>query len=167
MKNKILNGITLAIIASLVIACTPKKEEPATAVAVDKEQIKTELQAIEDAFAAAYNSNKTEGIMYYGGDAVSYSQNKAPLVGKAAIDASLKEDAAGFPKGSKIAFAVVDVFPSTDGNQVVEVGSYKVTDSTNTTKSSGHYMSLFEKREGKYVCIRDMGASDMPKEEKK
>ena len=79
----------------------------------------------------------------------------------------MKEDIAGFPKGAKIAFAVIDVFPSSDGNQVVEIGSYKMSDVTNIAISSGHYMSLFEKREGKYVCIRDMGASDMPKEEKK
>ena len=160
-----LKGITVVVFVALAIGCTPKKEEAAAPV-VDKDQIKTELQAMEDAFAAAFNSVKAEDIAYYADDATNYSQNKSPLVGKAAIDKSLKKDVAE-SKGSKIAFAVVDIFPSSDGNQVVEIGSYKVTDSTNTVKSSGHYMSLFEKRDGKYVCIRDMGASDMPKEEKK
>jgi hypothetical protein len=27
---------------------------------------------------------------------------------------------------------------------------------------TGNFMSLFEKRDGKYICIRDMGSSDMP-----
>jgi hypothetical protein len=27
---------------------------------------------------------------------------------------------------------------------------------------SGNFMSLFEKRDGKYICIRDMGSSDLP-----
>ena len=166
MKNKILNGIALGIIVALAIACTPKKEEAAAPV-VDKDQIKTEIQAMEDAFAASYNAGKAEGIVYYADDATSFSQNKPPLVGKAAIDKYMAEDVKTMPKGGKIAFAVVDVFPSSDGNQVVEIGSYKMSDSTNTVKSSGHYMSLFEKRDGKYTCIRDMGASEMPKEEKK
>ena len=166
MKNKIVNGIALAAMTAFVIACTPKKEETATATAVDKDQIKTELQAMEDGFAAAYNAGKPEDMVYYANDATNYSQNKPPTVGKAAIDSSIKEDIAAI-KGTKIALAVVDVFPSSDGNQVVEIGSYKMTDSTNTTTASGHYMSLFEKRDGKYRCIRDMGASDMPKEEKK
>jgi hypothetical protein len=30
---------------------------------------------------------------------------------------------------------------------------------------SGNFMSLFEKRDGKYICIRDMGSSDMPNPE--
>lgn len=161
-----LKGITVAVFVALAMGCTPKKEEAAAPV-VDKDQIKTELQAIESAFAEAYNSRKLEGVVYYADDATSFSQNKPPLVGKAAIDKYIKEDQTGFPKGAKLAFEVLDVFPSSDGNQVVEIGSYKMSDSTNTAKTSGHYMSLFEKRDGKYVCIRDMGASDMPKEEKK
>ena len=166
MKNKILNGITLGITMALAIACTPKKEEAATPV-VDKDQIKTEIQAMEDAFAASYNAGKAEGIVYYADDATSFGQNKPPLVGKAAIDKYMADDVKTLPKGGKIAFAVVDIFPSSDGNQVVEIGSYKISDSTNTVKSNGHYMSLFEKRDGKYTCIRDMSASEMPKEEKK
>jgi hypothetical protein len=31
---------------------------------------------------------------------------------------------------------------------------------------SGNFISLFEKRDGKYICIRDMANSDMPKPEK-
>lgn len=159
--------IVLVAIPIILIGCSPKKEEaPAAAIVVDKEQVKAEIQAMETAFADNYNAGKAEGIVYYADDATSYGQNKAPQVGKAAIDKAVKEEVAAAPKGSKIAFAVTDVFPSSDGNQVVELGSYKVSDSTNTVKFSGNYMSLFEKRDGKYTCIRDMSASDMPKEKK-
>jgi len=63
---------------------------------------------------------------------------------------------------NKISFKTNEVFVSNDGNQVVEVGYFKVVDSANTTINSGNYMSLFEKRDGKYVTVRDMSASDMP-----
>lgn len=166
MKNKILKGIALGLTMTLAIACQPKKEEAATAV-VDKEAIKAELQAMESAFADAMNAGKPETIVYYADDVVSYDQNAAPLQGKKAIDAKLAEQAKNTAKGNKISYTANEVFPSSDGNQVVEIGSYKVVDSTGTAKYSGNYISLFEKRDGKYVCIRDMGASDMPKEEKK
>jgi hypothetical protein len=47
---------------------------------------------------------------------------------------------------------------------VVEIGHYKVVDSTNTAVNTGNYMSLFEKRNGRYFSVRDMSASDMPME---
>lgn len=167
MKNKILKGITLIGFMALAIACNPKKEEAPAAVVVDKEQIKTELQALETAFADALNAGKSEGIVYYAEDATSFEQNKPPLVGKKAIDAKLAEDVKNGTKGETVTFTANEVYPSSDGNQVVEIGSYVVVDSTSAVKHSGNYMSLFEKRDGKYVCIRDMGASNKPKEEKK
>lgn len=163
MKNKMLKGITVCIIAVLAIACNPKKEEStAAAPAVDKEQIKSDLQAMETAFADAMNAGKPETIVYYADDATSYSQNKPPLVGKAAIDKSLLEENAAREKGNKVSYTVNEVHPSSDGEMVVEFGSYKVTDSTNVVKYSGNYMSLFHKVDGKYVCVRDMSASILP-----
>ena len=43
MKNKMLNGIMIIMVSILFFACQPKSEE----AAVDKEQIKNEIQAIE------------------------------------------------------------------------------------------------------------------------
>ena len=37
-----------------------------------------------------------------------------------------------------------------------------MVDANNTIVNSGNYMSLFEKRDGKYVSIRDMSVSDIP-----
>lgn len=167
MKNKMFKGIALGVITALVIACQPKKEEIAEAPAVDKEAIKAELQTMESAFADAMNAGKPESIVYYSDDVVSYEQNAAPIQGKKAVDAKLLVQVREMGKGDKISYTANDVFPSSDGNQVVELGSYNLVDSTGTKKSSGNYMALFEKRDGKYVCIRDMGSSDMPKEEKK
>lgn len=162
-----LKGLALGIITTVVIACQQKKEETAAAPAVDNEQIKTEIQAMETAFADAMNAGKSETIVYYSDDVVSYDQNATPLVGKKAVDAKLADQSKKMTKGDKISYTANEVFPSNDGNQVVELGSYKVVDSTNVVKYSGNYMSLFEKRDGKYTCTRDMGASDKPVEEKK
>ena len=71
----------------------------------------------------------------------------------------LKADLAN--NSNKISFKTNEVFVSNDGNMVVEIGHFTVVDSTNTGVNRGNYMSLFEKRDGKYVCIRDMSASDV------
>jgi len=159
MKNFTLKGMTLGLIIIAVVSCKPKTEE----VTVDKEQIKNEIQAMENKMAEMYNNRDINGEEYYADDATSFSQNKPPLVGKFAIDKSIREDLESFQKGNQIAFVANEIFPSSDGNQVVEIGSYRVSDSTSTAIYTGNYMALFEKRDGKYVAIRDMAASDRPK----
>lgn len=159
MRNKIIKGALLVSMLTLLFSCNTKKEE-AAAPTVDKEQIKKEIQAKEDEFAATYNAGELKDIGYYADDATTFFQNRPPLVGKPAIVEFLKSDLKT-SSSNKISFQTNDVFVSNDGNQVVEVGSYKVVDSTNTTVNSGNYMSLFEKRDGRYVCVRDMSASDM------
>ena len=165
MKNKTMHKVLLAGVTSLLFACNDKKSEPATVkeeppVAVDKEQIKREIQAKEDEFAATYNAGVLKEIGYYADDATSFYQNRAPLVGKKAIAEFLEADL--HSNSNKISFKTNEVFVSNDGNMVVEIGYFKVVDSTNKTVNSGNYMSLFEKRNGKYVTVRDMSASDQP-----
>ncbi len=159
MKNRGVKGFLLLYVTSLLLSCAPKAEE-ASVVVIDKEQIKKEIQAKEDEFAALYNGAELKDIGYYADDAITFFQNAAPLVGKQAIVEFLKSDLVG--NTNKIKFKTNDVFVSSDGNQVVEIGYFTVADSTNTTINTGNYMSLFEKRDGKYVCVRDMSASDMP-----
>jgi len=159
MKNKIMKGLVFLSLISLIIACNTKKAEP-EAVVIDKEQIKQEIQAKENAFAEIYNSGVIKNIGYYAEDAITFYQNMAPLKSREERIKFLESDV--LSNTNKISFTTNEVFVSNDGNQVVEVGYYQVVDSTNTAINTGNYMSLFEKRDGKYVCLRDMSASDMP-----
>jgi ketosteroid isomerase-like protein len=166
MKNKIVKGVLLGCLITSMFACNTKKEEPVAAavVVVDKEQIKKDIQAKEDEFAATYNAGEIKSIGYYADDAISFFPNRSPLIGKEAIVSFLKGDL--ISNTDKISFQTNEVFPSSDGNQIVEVGYFKLLDSANTVINTGNYMSLFEKRDGKYVCVRDMSASDMPRPSK-
>src|SRR3954466_12121569 len=159
MKSMIVKGVSLGCIISVMCACNAKNEAPEAAV-IDKEQIKKEIQAKEDSFAALYNSGEERSIGYYADDAISFFQNRAPLMGKEAIVTFLKNDI--ISNTDRISFKTNEVFVSGDGNQVVEIGSFKVVDSANNPLNTGNYMSLFQKRNGKYVAVRDMSASDMP-----
>jgi len=161
MKKDIQKGVLLSGIMLLMISCNSKQESATTtATAIDKEQIKKEIQAKEDAFAEIYNTGELKNIGYYADDAVTFFQNRPPLIGKEAIVDFYRS--AVTSTSNRISFTSKDIFISNDGNQVVEIGYFKVVDSTNSPINTGNYMSLFEKRNGKYVCVRDMSASDMP-----
>lgn len=160
MKN-IFTGVFLGILGALILSCNPKKEE--TAKGIDKEQIKAEIIGLEEAYAAAFNERNAEGVLaYYAEDATSFSNGKAPMAGKKAIRESIQKDFESTPKGTVISFETKEVHVSNDGKQVVEMGSYKAVDPTTAKVMSGHFMSLFEKRDGKYICVRDMAVSDQP-----
>jgi ketosteroid isomerase-like protein len=161
MKTKLIEATILSFAISLLIACNPQKNEPITTV-IDKEQIKKEIQAKENEFAALYNTGEFKNIGYYAEDATVFAQNKTPLVGKESIVTYLKTGIESSSKGNKISFTTNDVFVSNDGNQVVEIGYFTLVDSANVGINTGNYMILFEKRDGKYVSVREMSASDMP-----
>ncbi|PVX45787.1 uncharacterized protein DUF4440 [Flavobacterium sp. 103] len=161
MKKTFIKGLVVSSVLLLLISC--KKEEPVAAV-IDTNQIKEEIQAKENEFADTYNAGIVKNIGYHADDAITYPQNSAPVVGKAAIVEFLKTHRDTISVGKKISFKTDEVFVSNDGNQVVEVGTYKVVDSTEAVVNSGNYMSLFVKRNGKYVCLRDMSTSDLPNE---
>lgn len=158
MKGKNRKVVLLGCVTTLLFACNTDKKEP-PALLVDKEQIKKEIQAKEDEFAQTYNAGILKNIGYYADDAISFYQNRPPLEGREAIIEFLKSDLSA--NSHKISFKTNEVFVSNDGNLVVEIGHFTVVDSTNTGINKGNYMSLFEKRNGKYVCSRDMSASDV------
>ena len=157
MKNTFVKGVVLSCLALLMISCNTNQEK---LTEVDLEEIKKEIQARENEFAEIYNTGELKKIGYYADDAITFYQNMAPITNKAERLEFLKPDLNS--NSNIISFKTNEVFPSKDGSQVLEIGYYSVVDSTNIVVSSGNYMSLFEKRDGKYVCLRDMSASDMP-----
>ena len=159
--KKIIKPAFLLSFAIFLIACNTKKTEPAAAV-IDKEQIKKEIQAKENEFAEVYNSGEMRNIGYYADDAITFAQNNPPLVGKTAIVEYLKANLDSVANSNKISFNTNEIFISCDGEHVLEIGAYKVVNASDSIVNSGNYMSLFVKKDGKYVCLRDMSACDIP-----
>lgn len=157
---KIKTGLTALIAMAVIIfsACSSQKEE---AKPIDEAKLKVEIQAMEDAFAAGEKAKDADAVAaYYSDDAISYSRNKAPSVGKKAIKESIAKGLAEDTTGEVNVYKVVDIFP--EGNMVVEIGSWNTTLPDGSAKDNGHYMSFFQKRDGKWVCVRDMNVSSNP-----
>ena len=157
MRSKFKLIAVSAIVVSVFSACS-SADKP---VAVDIEKVKPEIQAMEDAFAAAEKAKDPEKVAaYYSDDAVSYSRNRMPEVGKAAIRERQAKNLAADTTGNTNLYKVVDLFG--EGNMLVEIGSWTEMSPAGTEVNKGHYMSYFQKRDGKYVCVRDMNVTSSP-----
>jgi ketosteroid isomerase-like protein len=127
--------------------------------ALDLDQIRTDIQALEDAYAEALNKGDLDAVMaYYGDDIVSYSNNEPLISGKEAFRKKQEEDMAKATPGSSFKFEVMDIFA--EGDMVVETGKTTVSDAEGNITRTGKYMCVFMKRNGKYECIREMYNDD-------
>jgi ketosteroid isomerase-like protein len=156
--KKVVKGTLILCVMSFIFACNSKKTEPVKEV-IDKEQVKQEIQAIENKFASVYTHRNLDSLTYYADDATSYFVGQKPITGKAAIHQFLNEDLKTFPLGAKIINETLEIFVTDDGNNVAEVGAYKQVDSLGKILQNGHYFSFFAKRDGRYVCTRDMATA--------
>jgi len=158
MRKNVILGAFIGSIALMFAGCSSMNNEPK---AVDIEKLKPEIQALEDAFAAAEKAKDANAVAaYYSDDAISYSRNKEPQKGIEAIKAGITENLAKDTSGRQSTYKIVDLFAS--GDMVVEVGSWVSTDKAGVEVDKGHYMSYFQKRDGKYKCVRDMNVTSMP-----
>ena len=157
MRRKFLSAILIAFSGFLFVSCSNEKD----ATTVDLDAVKKDIQAMEDAYAAAEKAKDADKIVaYYSDDAVSYGRNRAPEVGKSAIKESLAKRLAEDTTGNTNVYKVVDLFG--EGNMLVEIGSWTEMSPAGAEVNKGHYMSYFQKRDGKYVCVRDMNVTSSP-----
>lgn len=158
MKSQLMALLTSAALFFVACSTPPAPETPKK---MDMDALRVEIQSMEDAYAAAEKAKDADGVAaYYSDDAISYNRNMEPLSGKAAIKNRIAERLAKDTSGATNIYKVVDLFA--EGDMVVEIGSWKEMNSAGEETTHGHYMSYFQKRDGKYVCVRDMNVTSMP-----
>ncbi len=151
------------------IGCTaPTSDTAAKAVEATKQAvvkpdmvaIKAEIQAIEKAWEVADNTRNVEAAAaFYADDAISIEPYKSEMqVGKAAIRKGIEESMSKKTKGETNTYETMDVFG--DGNLVTEIGKTTTKDANGKVTKTGKYMAIWEKRNGKYVTIRDIYSDD-------
>ena len=126
----------------------------------DPVQLKAEIQALETAWSNADNARDVKTLAtFYSDDAVSLGNNQPMIVGRAAIEKDIEVSIGKRKKGVTTAYDVLDAFGC--DNYVTEVGKITRKDSTGKTIYTGKYMAVWEKRDGKWICIRDIGNDDV------
>ena len=165
MKKTILRIIYVSCVLLFTSCQEAKKKETAAETTVaesakpDLAQIRSEIVAIENAWAAAQNAKDVNALMaLYADDAVSMPDGEPMLTGKAAIQKKQEADFAKPSKYASIAFETIDVYAQ--GDVVTETGKTMYKDAAGKTTGGGKYIAVYEKRDGKYLCIREIYNQD-------
>ncbi|WP_080055762.1 YybH family protein [Spirosoma aerolatum] len=154
----------VAITSVCVTGCNApaQKKETATeqvAAKPDMAAIKTEIQAIETQWASATTARDIDKVMaLYADDAVEMADDEPMCIGKAAIRQVLLKSMKARQTGTTVFYETMDVYG--DDNLVTEVGKTTIKDAAGNVVSTGKYMGIFEKRDGKFICIRDINNED-------
>lgn len=128
---------------------------------INMDTVKMQIDNMEKAYADASNRRDVDGVLaYYADDAISYPPNEAPVSGKNAIAARLRNVMQSDTSGNIVTLTSTGVWAS--GNYATETGTWKDTDKNGNVLGTGNYMTLFELRNGKYAAIRDMWNRDSP-----
>ena len=168
MNKKLLSAIVGLALVAFASSCTntgndatATTETPAaqTAAAPDMAALKTEIQALETAWAKADNDRDAAAVAaFYANDAISMENNKPMAVGKDAILKNIETSLAKKEKGATTSYEVMEVFGNE--NTVTEIGKTIRKDAAGNPTTAGKYMAIWEKRDGKYLCVRDISNED-------
>ncbi len=151
MKNNLFVSICALI---LISACQPAAEP-----AADMEKVKAEIQNLENAWADAMNARDVDALMaMYADDAVAMSDGEPSLSGKEAIRKKTEKDFEKADTGQHFNFQTLDVVGT--GDVVTETGKTTVKDDSGKEISTGKYMAVWQKRDGKYLCTHDISNTD-------
>ena len=169
-KNQIYPLMVICIVLFFTtIGCnTPKSDtanktvettQQTTAEKPDVGAIKAEIQAIENTWATAVNAKDAAIISnFYADDAVSFINNKPMLTGKAAIQKEIDQQLANHKDIRIVTYETLDVHG--DNTVVTETGKTTAKDTKGTVTYAGKYMAIWEKRNGKWLVVRDMYNDD-------
>jgi uncharacterized protein (TIGR02246 family) len=129
--------------------------------AEDTSADETVIRASAPAWAEAYNAGDADKLAaMYWEDAVLLPPGAPAATGRTAIREFLAGDSAGTKAaGLKLNIpeaGAVDV----SGDLAYEAGAFSVTDASNATVDTGKYIGVFQKRDGKWLYIRDTWNSD-------
>lgn len=157
-------GLVLSI---FTISCNtaPEKEkevevrQEAPVAKTDMAAVKTQIQELENSWAEADNARDAEKVSsFYAEDAVIMPADKPMMKGREAIKKDIEAGLASRAQGSTVKYEVLDIYG--DENIVTEIGKSTRMDAAGKVVSTGKYVAIWEKRDGKYVCVREMSFND-------
>ncbi len=122
-------------------------------------KIKEEIIALEKNWDNYYNAGDVESFIgLYADDAVRLPNNQTVISGKEAIKKEMQLEQTKKNKGLIITSETTDVFG--DENTVTEIGRTIRKDASGKVKSTGKYVSIWKKVDGKFIVVREMWNDD-------
>ena len=135
-------------------ACQPAAQDPA------KE--KAAIAEVNGAWAGHYNAGDADAVAnLYWDDAIVMAPGAPAAAGRTAIRDLIANDTAG-AKAAGMTMNIDHGPIGVSGSLAWQTGTFKVTDAAGATVDAGKYLSVLEKRDGKWLLFRDIWNSDMP-----
>ena len=121
------------------------------------------LRAVNVAWNKAYNAGDGEAVAaLYADDAVLNAPGAPPARGKAAIREYYLKDAPAFAASGLTAADDPATDVGQSGDLAWEWGVYKATDKSGAVVDTGKFLSVLQRKNGKWMLIRDTWNSDTP-----
>lgn len=159
MKKSNLLWVLLAPALVIFFSCQQGPGDMDHSDEVNMDTVRSQIEALEVEYARASNARDADAVAaYYANDAQSLADDEPTRVGMDAIKAGIRKDMESDTTGTTISFEVTGVWAC--GDYATETGTSTVRDKNGNVVSTGKYMTLFEKRDGKYVAIRDIWNDD-------
>lgn len=152
-------NITIITVCCLAFLLQCNQQQTSSDTAADE----AAFRSINNSWFKAYNAGDVDAIVaLYAEDAVVSAPGVPAARGHAAIHELITNDIAG----AKAAGTTDNEGEMNDvgvsGNLGWEWGTFTVTDQSGDTVDQGKYVSVFARRDGKWLIIRDIWNSDGP-----
>ena len=150
--------VAIAAIGLVVLAGCAKTATPA-----DTAGDETAIRAINPAWFAAHKAGDADGLVaLYADDAVLSIPGVPPVRGRAAIREALAKDIADMAAAGLTNNAGASPEFGVSGDLGWEWSTFTVTDKSGATVDAGKYVTVYGRRDGKWLIIRDIWNSDAP-----
>jgi len=151
--NILKSAAVIAVGLVALTGCTPAAQDTTADEAA--------IRGTSPAWAAAYNAGDADAVAaLYAEDGVV----QPPGAPSAAGGAAIREFIAGDSAASKAAGLTMNIAGGTtvgiSGDLAYEAGTFSVTDASGATVDAGKFLSVFQKKDGKWLLIRDTWNSD-------
>jgi uncharacterized protein (TIGR02246 family) len=150
--------VALAVSVTALAACAKP-----TAPAADTSADKSAIDAVEAAWYKGYNAGDGAAVTaVYAEDAVLNAPGLPALRGKALIGEFYAKDAAAFAAAGHSESDGPTSEVGVSGDLAWRWGTYQIVDKSGAAVDSGKYITVFQRKDGKWMIFRDTWNSDAP-----
>lgn len=119
------------------------------------------LHGVEQAWAKAYNAGDGDAVAaLYADDALLMPLHQPAVSGKTAIRAYFVKEVGEAKKGGVVVSTSANPDGGANGDLGWASGTYSVKDKSGRTLEAGKYLSVFKKKDGKWLFLRDTWNTD-------
>ncbi|MEO8192996.1 MAG: SgcJ/EcaC family oxidoreductase [Gemmatimonadales bacterium] len=158
-------GLSMIALVGCTKSEAPASDTTATAAAAttpDAAADEQAIRAINPAWFKAWNARDVDGVVaLYADDAVVSAPGMPPARGTAAIRELFTKDVAGAAQAGVTQVSGTGDFV-VSGDLGSEWNTFTVSDKSGAKVDTGKYVTVYARRNGKWVIVRDIWNSDTP-----